>query len=299
MVNAWGTQRPIFVDLGLLEADARMASGAHPVLAFLGDCVQLGLRPIPVTGPDRDIAYQQAVRAAMEQYNIEPCIRVEREDFLSPNRATLIGNVLTTLGTTAGRAHIVLDVFAVDQAQMPLLMAILPAIIASLPNLNEWSSFTLLGGAFPVNLSDVSPGIGTFQRNDWALWHGLSATPPARVPAFGDYGISHPAPQEEIDPRVMHISASIRYTAEDTWLIFRGRDVRHPAFGGFTQFRQLSAAVVAHPSFSGAPFSWGDGYINSCAAGTATTGNHTTWRRVGTNHHLTYVVNQLSNHFST
>ncbi|MEI7881504.1 MAG: hypothetical protein WCI95_11585 [bacterium] len=36
----------------------------------------------------------------------------------------------------------------------------------------------------------------------------------------------------------------------------------------------------------GPKFSQGDKYIYDCATGTAGTGNLTTWRKVGTNHHL-------------
>ena len=295
MVNAWGAERPLFIELGLLEASERMASGAHPLEALLDAGVGRGLKPIPVTGPDRDAAYQAAVRSVMERHKTEVCIRLDREDFLSPNCANRIAELLATLASDASRAHLVIDVFAVDQSQIALLLAILPGVITGLPHLNVWQSLTVLSGAFPVNLSDVAPGLGAFPRNDWTLWQQLSAVPPARLPTFGDYGIANPAPQEEVDPRFMHVSASIRYTAAHEWLIFRGRDVRHPAHGGFTQFRSLSTQVVAHPAYCGAGYCWGDNYISTCAAGTASTGNHTTWRRVGTNHHLTYVVNQIAN----
>ena len=172
--------------------------------------------------------------------------------FLNPDCSTRIAEVLQAVGTDASRSHLILDVFAIDQAQISLLLAILPGIISGLPYLDQWLSFTLLSGAFPVNLSEVAPGVGTFARNDWILWQQLASIQRGRMPSFGDYGIAHPAPQEEVDPRFMHVSASIRYTASHQWLIFRGRDVRHPAHGGFTQFRNLSAQVVAHPAYTGA-----------------------------------------------
>jgi hypothetical protein len=299
MSAAWGTQRDLFVELGLLEPQERMSSGAHPLEALFDAGAARGLRLIPVTGPGRDPAYQAAVRSVIERLRVEVCIRLDREDFLSPDCATRITDVLAAVGSDPARAHLVLDVFAVDQSQISLLMAILPAVVAGLPNLADWQSFTLLSGAFPVNLSDVVPGLGHILRVDWTLWQQLTALNLRRTPTFGDYGIAHPAPGEEIDPRFMHVSASIRYTASHEWLIFRGRDVRHPAHGGFTQFRSLSAQVVAHAAYSGPTFSWADAYISECAAGTASTGNHTTWRRVGTNHHLAYVVSQIANHFAT
>jgi Beta protein len=45
----------------------------------------------------------------------------------------------------------------------------------------------------------------------------------------------------------------------------------------------------------GAGFSPGSAYIESCRTGGASTGNLSTWRWVGTNHHMTKVVNDLAN----
>ena len=74
-------------------------------------------------------------------------------------------------------------------------------------------------------------------------------------------------------------------------MIIKKRGVRHT---GFEQFRDLCRALINTDEYSGADFSWGDKYINLCAAGAVDAGNATTWRRVGMNHHLTLVVDQIS-----
>ncbi len=108
---------------------------------------------------------------------------------------------------------------------------------------------------------------------------------------FGDYAISHPVPKE-LDPRTMRMSASIRYTTESEWLVVKGRNVRQ---FGFDQYFALSKALVERPEFSGLSFSWGDQYIADCADGITGPGNATTWRKVGTNHHITLVTRELAN----
>ncbi len=77
----------------------------------------------------------------------------------------------------------------------------------------------------------------------------------------------------EIDPRLMVASASIRYTAENEWLIFRGRSLREIRYGGYGQFRTLSTQVVNHAAYRGPRFSWGDEYLFRCAHSLVGTGN--------------------------
>jgi hypothetical protein len=86
------------------------------------------------------------------------------------------------------------------------------------------------------------------------------------------------------------MSASIRYTTRDAWLILKGRNVRQY---GFDQYRELSRELVQRPEYNAAQYSWGDGFIKECADGRSGTGNATTWRKVGTNHHLTLVSRLL------
>jgi hypothetical protein len=107
---------------------------------------------------------------------------------------------------------------------------------------------------------------------------------------FGDYAISHPV-QKELDPRTMRMSASIRYTTQENWLVVKGRNVRQY---GFDQYFELCKTLVKRPEFSGKDYSWGDNYIADCAAGRTGPGNATTWRKVGTNHHLTVVEQEIA-----
>jgi hypothetical protein len=88
------------------------------------------------------------------------------------------------------------------------------------------------------------------------------------------------------------MSASIRYTTPESWLIVKGRNVNQY---GFEQYYDLCKQLIGRPEYVGPEFSWGDEFIWKCAQETAGTGNATTWRKVGVNHHLTLVARQLSN----
>lgn len=103
-------------------------------------------------------------------------------------------------------------------------------------------------------------------------------------------GIAHPS-YVDIDPRLMQMSASIRYSARDIYLLVKGVSVRKLSW---SQTKDQCKKIVALSEYSGATFSWGDEYIMNCYKGTASTGNAETWRRVGTNHHLTLAATQIS-----
>lgn len=140
---------------------------------------------------------------------------------------------------------------------------------------------------FHATLTGVGTGLSTITRAEWVAYKLLlSHAPAGRALCFGDYAIAYPI----YAPAPFLGSASIRYTITDDWLIVRGRSLKGPVHGGFGQFQQLCGQLVANPAYSGPTFSWGDEYIDQCGRGQVGTGNLTTWRSVGTNHHITFVA---------
>ncbi|HLZ43033.1 MAG TPA: hypothetical protein VKQ11_18845, partial [Candidatus Sulfotelmatobacter sp.] len=169
------------------------------------------------------------------------------------------------------------------------------SVFSMIPNKEGWRRLILVGASFPEDLSDVDAANPTkLPRREWALWRTLQKRPsalPRRDMIFGDYAIANPVPRD-LDPRVMLMSASIRYTTHTNWLILKGRNVRQY---GFEQYFDLCKELVDRPEYNGPDFSWGDLYISDCAAEVQGPGNATTWRKVGTNHHITLVAKQLAN----
>jgi hypothetical protein len=166
------------------------------------------------------------------------------------------------------------------------------AVINSLPAIKDWRTLTLAGSAFPVNLSQFTAHVPEITpRTEWRVWTQVVSNPDlVRLPAFGDYAVQHPEPSE-INPKLMKMSAQLRYARQDDWLIFKGRNVRDY---GHDQFTKICEGLAKMPDFRGAAFSWGDKYIADCAAGTDGPGNATTWRKVATSHHLAVVSAQLA-----
>lgn len=89
----------------------------------------------------------------------------------------------------------------------------------------------------------------------------------------------------------MDSAAQLRYTIAASWFVVRGRGVKNT---GLAQIHDLASQVVAHPEYPGPAFSWGNRWLDECARHACTAGNQGLWRKVTTNHHLTYVVGQLA-----
>jgi hypothetical protein len=146
-------------------------------------------------------------------------------------------------------------------------------------------------------MAEIKTNYELIQRSEWLLYkrlvEGLSSKK-IRVPTFGDYGINHPDVLS-LDMRFVKPSATIRYTIDDKWLIVKGLNVRDHEYG---QYRGHCRSVMASSHFSGKNFSQGDKYISDCADGLASTGNLSTWREVGTNHHLEKVVSDIASLFA-
>lgn len=253
-----------------------------------------GLQPIPVLVPGRRRSFQQAlsdnaqdgiaVRATLEQ--------IDPDD--APTREEVKWTLELALGNSQG-CHLMLDLRSIGDVpgiSTSQWRRLVRGALAGVERLSDFDSVTLLASSFPKDLSGV--GADTYEelpRIEWALWKSLVESPSDQVtPRFGDYPISHPQLME-IDPRLMRMSANIRYTTPENWLLVKGRNVRDY---GYAQFNELAELLVNHPMYSGRTFSWGDGFIAQCAEGTAGPGNATTWRKVGTNHHITLVAGQVA-----
>ena len=145
-------------------------------------------------------------------------------------------------------------------------------------------------------MAEVKYGQSIIPRFEWNLYVEIvkkMIENKLRIPIFGDYAINHPE-LLQIDMRKVKPAATLRYTIKDHWLILKGKNVRD---NGFDQYRKHCEYIANSKYFYGERFSYGDYYIAQCAKGSESTGNLSTWRKVGTNHHLKVVSQEISNFF--
>jgi hypothetical protein len=285
-------KRPCFVDLIHIAATERLNPAIHPVTHVFNELEAFGCVAIPVTAPGRDTAYQRAVHQTPARKKRGMAVRLTIEEAARP---TLPAALHTLLGSEnqPENCDLILDLRAPNYTPLPAFAKLLAAIITRLPDLVRWRTFTVIGTSFPPHMGEIQTNLEVIPRNEWALYKLVAvalAKAGVRLPAFGDYAINYPDMLPK-DMRLLKPSATIRYAINDAWLIVKGRNVRDHKFG---QYRGLAKSVVGHASFLGTTFSSGGKYISGCANGTESTGNLSTWRWVGTNHHLEKVAQDLS-----
>ncbi len=294
--RSWGSNLPLFIDLNWIDSSERLANGRHPLAFITEQSREAGLSLIPVVGFNRDEDYIQEVRSAYQEDGLGVCIRLEDEDLLEIDER--INELLTTIDIEPRFVDLVLDFKYISPNDHKRNLVSLLGIMNQIPHINAWRSLVFCASSFPENLSEVSAeSTVPLQRAEWLLWKELHKKRDRleRVPMYGDYAIANPT-ISAIDPRLMRMSANLRYTSTNDFVISKGQSIKK---GGFEQMQGICLEQVHSSNYAGETFSWGDQYIFKCAEGEESTGNAETWRRVGTNHHITFVVDQLSNYYDS
>lgn len=290
----WGT-RLCFVDLRHISMDLRMVDGTHPVSYIFSELRKESCQGIPIATIEieRDPCYQQAMKQVIHEDNQGICLRITLEQAAMEDIKEKITALLTRIDSSVSECNLVLDYGAPNFCPLDGFCEVVEDIIKKLPNLAKWRTFTLLGTSFPKSMAEVRDRDEVLPRYEWNLYKKLVralSIAGVRLPTFGDYTISHPD-VPNLDWRLVKPAASIRYTVDDAWYIVKGQNVRD---NRFAQYQGHCKTVIASRYYCGPTFSIGDKYIADCAAGKESTGNLTTWRKVGTNHHLAKLVHDIS-----
>jgi len=290
VAEKWG--RPCFVDLNHLSSSSRMANGRHPVQFVFADLRARGCLAVPITGLNRDEAYQRAVAEVISQDRRGFCLRLQLGEVAKPNLKDVL-DALFNNTAPSNQCDLILDLGAPNFTPLEGFSKVVESLIRRLPYLQNWRTFTLLGTSFPPSMAEVKSSPVSLPRSEWLLYQMLVANlgrAGIRIPAYGDYSINFPNALP-LDMRLLKPSATIRYSTPSTWFIVKGPNVRD---NQFEQYRNHCRTVMRSPIYSGPTFSDGDKYIADCARGIASTGNLTTWRRVGTSHHLELMARAIA-----
>ena len=293
----WGRQ-PCFVDLNLIESNERMATGIHPA-PFVFD----GLRgrrcsAIPVTGLDRDSAYQQEIRKVVTKNKSGVCLRIKIQEAAKDLLKDNLDSLLSRFKVKPESCDLIIDLGAPNNF-VPLkgFLGIIQTIASKIPYLNNWRTFTLIGTSFPESMGGIMLGVTNIPRYEWKIYKILVESfrkAKIRLPTFGDYAISNPN-VPDLDWRVVKPTVKIRYTIDDSWYIAKGKNYRDFGYG---QYHELSKKILDSDYYYGQTFSWGDKYIQQCANG-GKTGNLTMWLEVDTNHHIEKVIRDVASYYDS
>ena len=294
LTKSWGTSYPILIDLPPSLLDGKVSNGDHLLKYLCNEGRAKGLKLVPVTGLGRGATYNTEIKGACATDANGASIRLETSDLANPALKAALDTLLGEIGVKASEVDLILDFKEILPSQENTVLLALQQASSTLPRIKEWRSITFAASSFPKDLSGVGPNqIERIPRTEWKIWKAMNADK-ARFPTifgFGDYAISHPV-MNEVDPRIIRMSANIRYTLDDTWLVMKGKSVRSTGYGQYSD--PLSTQLVKMKEYKGASYSAGDQYIEDCAKKKVNSGNMTTWRFVGVNHHVTLAADQIS-----
>jgi Beta protein len=285
---------PAFVDLYQIRKES-LAGTMHPLELVLEKLSVGSINPIPVVGPNYPDHFKQAAKKFAPKYGV--CIRL-RVGLVDPfDLVDSLNILIKDLKVSADQVDLILDFGPISESQKNSTAFTAVSLIQQLKS-EIWKTFTLASGAFPVNLEQVKGGThGYLERTDWEVWkmvfNRLQMNSENESPIFfGDYGINHPDfPSAN---GFMTIVPSLRYTliTEPKWLALK----EAKSDQGNKAFFDLCRRLVRMPEYAGRHHCWADDEIYERAQGRGGPGNATTWRELGSVHHITTVVEQLASH---
>ncbi len=280
-----------FIDFGNVEGLFSNQNGFHPLETYF-DLLDFHMLPgVPVTGMSRPESYQSAIEKVALRYGVGICLRIGPKDIRNPSFVPLLQLVLRRFGLTPSKVDLLVDLKQITESSPSL-----EEICGRVPMLREWRTFTVACGAFPQFLSQFEKNAEhELPRDDWKHWkHAItSGRKLPRIPTYSDYTIQFPKTPAPLD-FLPNVSASIRYTSTEHWVVMRGEGLRNENGAKFEQYWGQANSLMFRDEYSGANFSYGDQYVAMIGSQTTKTGSPATWLKAGINRHMTLTARQIS-----
>jgi hypothetical protein len=146
--------RSCFVDLKYIDAAKRMTDGRHYVEAVFADARAEGCWAIPVVSLASDARFLTATAGVIRTDRRGACLRLTLPDFDLPNLATSIATVLGTLSVGYADTDLIIDLAAPNFQPVNAFVRTTLALVAMVPMLNRWRTFTVAGTSYPARASE-------------------------------------------------------------------------------------------------------------------------------------------------
>ena len=250
-----------------------------------------GIPFIPVTGINRADA-----TAALRHTERGLAIRLTRDEFEAGNLSSSLIAFMTRHDIGPGDTDLILDLGPVENMVTEGVARFATQFLGDVPDPNRWRTLTLSASAFPKSMGVVDRhSHAVVDRTEWLAWQRLRDRGQlVRVPTFGDCAIQHPSGVEGFDPRMMQVSAAVRYALADSWLLIKGESTKaKPAKEQFPVLAKRLTYAHLQGHFRGENHCEGCASIKRAADGQPRLGSAEVWRRIGTIHHITEVTRTL------
>jgi hypothetical protein len=271
---AWGVNLPFYVDTIWLHGD----SGSPAIIAEVFESTEeADLQAIPVVRPTYDDASLEQLQDIITGYDRGYLLRITPQTLNTPE---LIESIVEMLEVAKNKIDLLLD-----YRNHPMTLG---DDIPKVPDLPKWQSLIASSGVFPKSLlSFPLHKWHSLPRHDWLSWQQGIGSGIKRKPIYSDYTMRPPgAPAEFGDP-----SVNLRYALDDHWLVQMGGKHKE---GAAVQIHAMASELVARDEFLGADFSKGDEEIDRVTDEDEGPGGPTQWLQWCANHHIEFVIQQLS-----
>ena len=282
---------PVMLDAGLLDQDLDLDGRGHGAVHHLAGLARSRRRPAqPVLrlGDPAMALADVADVGAHDRHGLT--IRLLGDDLdEEPNVVeAALQAVVRRTQVDRGEIDLLLDLAEVQGALTVRSGArLVLSLLRGMTAVDGWRSVTVAAGAFPVDLSRFTAWVvGEHARDDAALYDAVSGRWSGRRLDYGDYAVAHPSLGQGAP---FAPPPQLRYAIADRWLVLKGRrnDPR-----GHTQFYDICDVISGNVNFSGTALGAAD--LRIAHARTDGPGNGTTWRRIGTTHHMDLVARRLT-----
>lgn len=294
-------RNPVLIDVHLLDGDIRASSfeqileSSNSLDIFSVPVIYI----IPVTSTSADTETRSVAVKYAKSSGHGLCLRIDIDHLQEENLSSHIMEFMETNELKIENTDLLVDLQIIKEGATAETVT---DQLALLPSLAKWRSFIVSGGAFPKDLTELEVfGTHPLPRLDWKLWGELHDNKNLfRTPTYSDYTIQHPVFYGYIPGA--SVSASIRYTDDAQWQVFRGQALGYinkktgQKGPGHKQYLGHARTLTGQSFYKGDGYSFGDAEIKKMAdESNQKTGNPQKWLSIGINHHLTLAARQASN----
>lgn len=290
LVDAVRSYRRCFLDTREIAPD-----GSSAAAAVFDRAAGEGMIFTPVTGISRIVD----VAAALRHNANGIAVRLTRDEFEEGSLGRNLAAFLARNDLNHGGVDIIVDLGPVDTLVQDGVANFTTDFLNEVPDHTRWRTLTVSACAFPASMGGVNRNsYSLVERNEWKAWRDRlhsNRRRLSRLPTFSDCGIQHPAGVEGFDPRTMQASASVRYTLSEDWLLIKGEGTRtNPPSQQFPGLANQLVYGNLQSYFTGANHCVGCESMRDAAGGAPRLGSLEAWRRLGTIHHITMVMDCMA-----
>jgi hypothetical protein len=289
--------RSCMVDGYQWRADARTENGEHVIAYMVTQLRALEVPVIPVVGYDRwgNAEYRAGIQSIIPPDDGHYCLRLDSvaiEDSAEPDHfQETVSSIVEDLDLEPRKCSILLDFADISTNAASIeSMAIQASRAINLLRPFGFRYYIVAGCSLPKTINLAVGGadsVGSVLRKEMLIWQMLRQDLPKVHIVSGDYGVRGPTTTEI---RSSYTNGKIRHTIKNQTFVARGHAFKLD--GNYTQMYGLSSTIIKSPHFLGEGFSWGNSQIVQSSR-KAFLGSLSHWIAIDTNHHLTFVVQEV------